>query len=649
MDLSIVIVNYNVKAFLSQCLDSIYASKTDFSYEVIVVDNASSDGSEDFISSHFPKVRWLANSTNVGFGRANNQGFDAARGTYTLILNPDTVLREDTIEKTLTYMHAHPEVGGLGIKGIDGSGNFLPESKRGLPTPLVALWKITGLSRIFPKSKIFARYHLGHLDPDKNHRVEILVGCFMLIPTNLLRAVGGFDPRYFMYGEDIDLSYELLKTGKENHYFAESEIIHYKGESTKRGSMNYVRMFYQAMILFAQKQFSGTSALAYKLLIYLGIYLRASLAVLARIAKSTMAPILDAGALLLALELFKNYWEQNHRYVDGGAYPTTYTYYIQGSYILLWIFGLWLSGIYHRNARTPVILRSMAITTLGIGFLYGLLPEDLRFSRALLLLGAAGGTTALFIWRLVLGILSGRTFFEKKSIRPRVLSIADIKESESIMNVVKSAGWQPAFEYTVQPPTDNQENSILELQKLVRLYGITDVIVSEKAFSNYAYMALLKALPNHVFTQRYLSELGLIVGSSSSTQTGNVLGVNHYKTADPSYLRQRRIADITAAILSWLLLPLFPIFYLMGKGHIYAAMLSKSGQLLLKNFTLVGYNAKISKEFRLPILPHPIFDISSQIPSELRNSQIEEALVTNYATQASLSTDLLKVWQWQQK
>ena len=216
LDLSIVIVNYNVKEFLTQCIDSIYKSKTSFSYEIIVVDNKSSDSGEKDICEQFHSIHWINNPKNMGFGKANNIGFEIAKGKYTLILNPDTLLQSDTIEKCLNFLKGHSEVGGLGIKGIDGSGRFLPESKRSLPTPLVAFWKITGLSMIFPKSPVFARYHLGHLNKDENHEVDVLAGCFIMVSSKLLHEIQGFDTRYFMYGEDIDLSYELQKTGRKN-------------------------------------------------------------------------------------------------------------------------------------------------------------------------------------------------------------------------------------------------------------------------------------------------------------------------------------------------------------------------------------------------------------------------------------------------
>lgn len=642
LDLSIVIVNYNVKEFLSQCLDSIYQSKTDCGFEVIVVDNHSSDSGEVEILRQFPKVRWINNSENLGFGKANNVGFQAAKGTYTLILNPDTVLRSDTLEKSINYLKSHPEVGGLGIQGIDGSGQFLPESKRALPTPLVALWKISGLSALFPTSKTFAKYHLGHLSKDENHEVDILVGCFMMVPTKLLLEVGGFDPRYFMYGEDIDLSYELQKTGKKNVYFAESKIIHYKGESTKRGSLNYVRMFYQAMILFAQKQFSGGAAWAYKSLIYLGIYLRAALAVVARIARSAFAPVLDAAVLYFLLDSVKTYWELNHRFINGGSYPDIYTYNVQGAYVLLWVFGLWVSGTYFKGAQPKNIVRSMLITTLIIGFGYGLLPEELRFSRALLVLGALVGTASLIVYRALIAAVTGQRLFSNEQRQPRVMFYGSKDNLSALEKILNESGVRPSFLW-FQEPLENQ--SFEQLEALVKLHRINELVVDCSSSSYDELIAITEALGTQTSVKSLLPESAFIIGSNSSLSQGLT-----YKKAlqitDANYLRQRRVYEIGLTLLLVLTLPIsFLIAQTMNRGKGWRLWVSSARKLLSGKRTLIGYSRALGEKFSLPPMPQPIFDICRELPQELDFSQNARALAEDYAKEAALRSDLLRLWQ----
>ncbi|GIV44270.1 MAG: hypothetical protein KatS3mg035_1393 [Bacteroidia bacterium] len=230
MKLSVIIVNYNVRHFLEQCLHSVMKAAKGLSVEVFVVDNNSVDNSLEMVREKFPEVKIIANKENVGFSRANNHALRIAKGEYQLLLNPDTVVEEDTFKKVIDFMDNHPDAGGLGVYMIDGKGNFLPESKRGLPTPLVAFYKIFGLSALFPKSKIFGKYHLGYLDKEKIHEVEILSGAFMLMRKAALDKVGLLDEDFFMYGEDIDLSYRIIKGGYKNYYFPETRIIHYKGE-----------------------------------------------------------------------------------------------------------------------------------------------------------------------------------------------------------------------------------------------------------------------------------------------------------------------------------------------------------------------------------------------------------------------------------
>jgi GT2 family glycosyltransferase len=229
MDLSIIIVNYNVQFFLENCLNSVFQAIHNIEAEVIVVDNNSVDGSLKMLKEKFPEVKLIANKDNLGFSKANNQAIKEAKGEIVLLLNPDTVVEENTFEVCLEIFKNKPKVGGLGLKMLDGKGNFLPESKRGLPTPSVAFHKIFGLSALFPKSKIFNKYHLGYLSKDEDHEIEILSGAFMMIRKKVLDEIGLLDELFFMYGEDIDLSYRITQNGYINWYTSKTSIIHYKG------------------------------------------------------------------------------------------------------------------------------------------------------------------------------------------------------------------------------------------------------------------------------------------------------------------------------------------------------------------------------------------------------------------------------------
>jgi GT2 family glycosyltransferase len=253
MDLSVIIVNYNVKYFLEQCLQSVRIAMKGVEGEVFVVDNSSVDGSVALVQKKFPEVKLLKNDKNLGFSKANNQAISQAKGEYILLLNPDTLVEEDTLKKCIDYMDANEKTGALGVKMIDGKGNFLPESKRGLPTPKVAFYKIFCLSKLFPRSKKFGKYHLTYLNKNEIHDVDVLSGAFMMLRKTVIDEIGMLDETFFMYGEDIDLSYRIKKAGYQNVYFPKTRIIHYKGESTKKNSINYVYVFYNAMIIFAKK------------------------------------------------------------------------------------------------------------------------------------------------------------------------------------------------------------------------------------------------------------------------------------------------------------------------------------------------------------------------------------------------------------
>lgn len=258
MQLSVIILNYNVRHFLEQCVLSVQRATQNFNAEIIVVDNNSQDDSCQMIKERFPDVILIENKENSGFPKGNNIGALVASGQYICILNPDTVVAEDTFEKMLTFAKKQENLGIVGCKLIDGTGNFLPESKRGIPTPFAAFAKIFGLYKIFPSSKSFGKYYASHINENQTGKVEILVGAFMLLKKETYEEVGGFDEDCFMYSDDIDLSYMVLKTGKENYYFHETTVIHYKGESTVKDG-TYMKRFQQAMNFFYKKHFKASA------------------------------------------------------------------------------------------------------------------------------------------------------------------------------------------------------------------------------------------------------------------------------------------------------------------------------------------------------------------------------------------------------
>ena len=252
MQLSVVILNYNVRYFLELCVLSVQKSLENVDAEIIVVDNNSQDDSCEMIKRRFPNVKLIENKENSGFPKGNNIGVAAAKGEFICILNPDTVVAEDTFTKVLAFAKKQKELGIVGVKLIDGTGNFLPESKRGIPTPFVAFTKITGLYKFFPK--IFGEYYAQHLSENETGKVDILVGAFMLMKRDLYNEIGGFDENCFMYSDDIDLSYLALKKGKSNYYFHETSVVHYKGESTVKDE-TYMKRFQEAMNFFYKKHF----------------------------------------------------------------------------------------------------------------------------------------------------------------------------------------------------------------------------------------------------------------------------------------------------------------------------------------------------------------------------------------------------------
>lgn len=276
MKITVVIVSYNVKFYLQQCLDSLLRALQGIESEVFVVDNHSKDGSVDYLSKRFPGVNVIDSPHNLGFARANNLAIRKSHAEYVLLLNPDTVVGESTIRTAIDFMDAHEDAGSLGVRMLDASGKAALESRRGLPSPMVAFYKMVGLCARFPNSHRFGHYYMSALPWDEPGRIEVVSGAFCLLRKKAIDEVGYLDEDFFMYGEDIDLSYRILKGGYHNYYLP-STILHYKGESTQKSSFRYVHVFYEAMLIFFRKHNSGMSLLL-AVPISAAIYARASVA-----------------------------------------------------------------------------------------------------------------------------------------------------------------------------------------------------------------------------------------------------------------------------------------------------------------------------------------------------------------------------------
>jgi len=258
MKLTVVIVSYNVKHYLYQCLESLHRAMEGIEAEVYVVDNHSRDGSVKYVAPKFRDVSYVESNHNLGFARANNIAIRESKGEYVLLLNPDTIVGENAIRGVLQFMDGHPQAGGVGVKMLKANGEKALESRRGLPTPLTSFYKMVGLCRKFPLSKRYGKYYMGYLPWDVPAEIEIISGAFCMLRRDAIDKVGLLDEDFFMYGEDIDLSYRLLKGGYQNWYLPQT-ILHYKGESTQKSSFRYVHVFYEAMLIFFRKHYGGAS------------------------------------------------------------------------------------------------------------------------------------------------------------------------------------------------------------------------------------------------------------------------------------------------------------------------------------------------------------------------------------------------------
>lgn len=625
--LSVIVVNYNVEYFLNQCLDSVKKASKNNSIEVIVVDNDSVDGSLKMLAENYSDYTVIDNKENVGFSKANNQGIEISSGEYVLLLNPDTVVQESTLDDVISFMDKNNDAGGLGVRMLDGKGVFLPESKRGLPTPRVAFYKIFGLSKLFPKSQVFNQYHSGHVDEFETSEVDILSGAFMLMRKSTIDKVGLLDEEFFMYGEDIDLSYRIQLGGYKNYYFAETKIIHYKGESTKKNSVNYVFVFYNAMIIFAKKHFKSKNAKLFSFLINLAIYLRGSFDIAGRFLRKIILPSIDLMYIIIGLYALTNYWEKSQ--IEFAETVMNYSIPIYG---LTWLLSSIFNGGYDFPIKLGKLFKGVFWGTILILLVYAVLPKSLQFSRLFIFIGAGWAVGYYVLSRLFLHLFIKGKYNLKFDNGRRFAVVGGEEEYKRIKNLITQ--------------TNPNTESIFHLNKEASVDSIPldsdEVIFSTE---NSSYEKILNAIDQ-------LRDRGLdfkiaperanhLIGSNSIDTAGDLYILNINALVSKENIRKKRLFDLS---FSMLLLIISPLILLCFNSK--SRFMSNIFNVFLGKKSFIAFSGETSrKDVRLPSMKQGVLSPSDGIP--FSTEEINEKLNLLYARDYSLRKDfsiLLKGW-----
>ena len=632
MKLSVIIVNYNVSAFLEQALSSALKAMRGIDGEIFVVDNHSVDNSVAMVKEKFPQVKLVENQENVGFAKANNQAIRISSGEYVLLLNPDTLVEEDTFEKCIRFMDETPDCGGLGVKMVDGQGRFLPESKRGIPYPKSSFYKLFGLSKLFPKSQKFGAYHATYIGEDETHEVEVLSGAFMMMRKSVLDQVGLLDEDYFMYGEDIDLSYRILKGGYKNYYFPQTRIIHYKGESTKKGSLNYVYVFYKAMQIFAKKHFSANNAKVFNIAIDTAIWFRAALAALKRIFSHLMLPLLDFLFIFAGLFLLSKYWEHTVLFQRNSFFPDYYFYAVLPGYTLLWQIAVWLSGGYRKPVKRSLLNRGIIIGGVVVLLIYALLPETMRFSRAVVIIGAVW---ALFVVNVIRYLLSRWKLIEEDHHRlnQRIAIVGGQQETERVLGMVQSMNEPREFVGLIMTEHLDNENrmcigEVADLSELLTIYQINEVIFCAHDIPADQIIDWMNRLQNTQAEFKIAPEdSSSLIGSNSIFTTEDLYTIPLQTVYQQRNRHVKRTFDIVTALFLLLFIWL-DIWFVKQKGgfrhNIFAVLKGEKSWVGLHPSTSSAENVGISGVL------HPADAYPNNTFSDEMIARLEELYARNY-------------------
>ncbi|MGB9719982.1 MAG: glycosyltransferase [bacterium] len=582
-EISIVIVNYNVRHFVEQCLMAIERARHNLALEIIVVDNASVDGSQAMIKRKFPQVLLLENHKNLGFAKANNQALKIARGKYVLILNPDTLIQEDTLVALKDFLDKNQDVSAVGCKLINPDGSFQIASRRSIPTPWVAFTKITGLSRIFPRSKIFARYNLTYISPDIGCEVEVLSGSLMMVRKQVLTDVGYFDEDYFLYGEDIDLCYKIKKAGGKIYYTPVTKAIHYKGESTKKGEFSYITNFYSSMLIFIDKHFKNYYSVFVKFILTVGIYLRACLAYLSSLVKNIATPLFDFFLIILSIYLAIKLWLPHYQLARFQMIIPVYTF--------VWFISIYLAGAYHPGGKYHL---KQLIGGATVGFLlnstFTYFFKQFAYSRVVVLIAFLLIILVLGIWRVAYRWIGPHSVKHPISKLRRTIIVGAGKEGTRILKKLRTrpdipyevCGFVDFDEKNIGKEIDGIEvlSTIENIKDVIKVQKLDDVIFSSDRLSNKQILETISYASGTGVNFRIVPhELEYIIAKSSVDEIDSLPLLDLISTYDPIDLMIKRLFDIFSSLIIIVASsPLILINFIAGAKIISKKILIENGR-----------------------------------------------------------------------
>ncbi|MFV1883367.1 MAG: glycosyltransferase [Balneola sp.] len=563
-DISVIIVNYKVREYISNLLSSILRAQQGLNIEIFVVDNNSEDGSIEFLSPRFPSVNYIANKVNVGFGKANNQAIRQAKGKYTLIINPDTLVSEDTFRVLFAHMERNPGCGAAGCKILNPDGTFAPESKRSVPTIWSSFSKVTGLSALFPSSKLFKEYYLNSVGENEKAQVPVLSGSFMFWRTDLLKDLGGFDERFFMYGEDIDLCYRVQNTKYHIDYVPGTSIIHYKGESSKKGDLRYIRVFNKALYQFFDKHHSSRYSLLFKVFIYTAIWLRAFISLIASnlqligyIASDLV--LLNVSVILGFLIRFRFSYEvftdlQNLKFL-----------WINLLASLIYVFvGGFLDLFQSKKDSISNQIKAIIASYSGVA-LITFFVREYAFSRLALIFGLISALVLMLLFKLIqINLSKNDTKVTGKLKRLKVLVVGDTEHTSGIKSKIHSRpdwNYEVAGTVGIEHTNEGDLGELAQLKELIKTYQIDQVFF---ALSSISYKDMLKQISllqnEQVVFKLVPDSMDFILGKSNVEYLESIplveVGFSFSKGVNQAL---KRMMDLTVALPCWIIFGLLTL------------------------------------------------------------------------------------------